>query len=99
MLYSIGDVHFKVRNAEETTQEAEEHALVFALKEVFKPRFEKLTEETIFLHILHEVFPSAIRQQARSEHTFANELMAVTEVFKEDRLQSNDVMITKVSFK
>ncbi|CAG5130198.1 unnamed protein product, partial [Candidula unifasciata] len=92
------NVHWKVGNTEKTTQESEEQALVFALKEVFKHQFEKLTDETRFLHILLEVFPHATSQQARTEHTATNKqlLTAITEVFTEDHLQVNDVMFHKM---
>ena len=77
---------------------AEEHSLVFALKETMRTRHESEAETAYFMNTLRELFPQAMGEQANSEYSSLNQpvVSAVTEVFKEDLMESNELMFTKV---
>ena len=85
-------------SAETTPKVAEEHSLVFSLKEILTPRYQNEAEANKFMDLLREVFPHAVSQQANSTYSpFKVEITeAIKEVFKEDKMETNDLLFEKV---
>ncbi|GFR96319.1 dynein heavy chain domain-containing protein 1-like [Elysia marginata] len=95
---NAGDTQWKASSAEESSKVAEEHSLVFALKETMSTRHKSEAETAFFLNTLRELFPQSMGQQANSEYSSLNQpvVSAVTEVFKEDLMESNELMFNKI---
>ncbi|XP_035825634.1 dynein heavy chain domain-containing protein 1 [Aplysia californica] len=89
---------WKPSSAESTPEVAEEHSLVFALKEILSPRYESEAETNKFLDLLREVFPRAISEQSNSSYSALNQQVstAISEVFKEDKMEANDILFDKI---
>ena len=92
------DTQWKASSAEESSKVAEEHSLVFALKETMTTRHHSEAETIFFTNTLGELFPQAMGAQANSEYSALNQpvVSAITEVFKEDLMESNELMFNKV---
>lgn len=71
---------------------------MYALKQIMATHFETETEWSQFLDILREVFPISVSQQSNDAYssTKSGVSSAVNEVFKEDHMESNKTLFTRV---
>ncbi|KAK7008742.1 dynein heavy chain domain-containing protein 1, partial [Biomphalaria glabrata] len=74
----------------------EELSIVFAVKELMSTAAESESERAIFNNILRQIFPQATGQQTSSTGQEQQLITAVAEIFDEDGMERNELMLSKI---
>lgn len=91
-------VDWNLSSAEMDSKVAEEHCLVWALRQVLGTRVQP-EDEANFIGLLHDIFPHTMGTQLKAERQDKEQplLTTIHEVMKEDRLMENGQFIQKVT--
>ncbi|KAK6166840.1 hypothetical protein SNE40_023452 [Patella caerulea] len=91
------DGEWRATLAEEDIGRAEEHSIVYALKEILTSSFENDEDLNIFKNLLKDIFPVTMSNQQNSMYQSHDPKMvsAIHAQLKDDHLEENDELVLK----